>query len=173
VGCAGVRPVRVVVVAPVAACRSRPRASRAWQRCAFQIVSEPCGASWHGTREIAARGGRVRWVRGLGTGCRVRVRKPPANTGCCSHGDQGIVSRKSFCAVAVQQNAFSLGRSRRSFCRGCCSPGRCAPCSMADLLPRGAHGKRSIRCAWAVFVVPGRPRSVWCAATAALVLLAS
>ena len=37
----------------------------------------------------------------------------PANTGCCSHGGRGIMSRRSFSTAAVQQNPVSLARSRR------------------------------------------------------------
>jgi hypothetical protein len=33
-----------------------------------------------------------------------------ANPGCCSHGDRSIVSRITFCVVAVQQNPVSLDR---------------------------------------------------------------
>jgi hypothetical protein len=44
----------------------------------------------------------------------VRIpRRPPMrwmpNTGCCRHGDRGIVIRRPFCAVAAQQNPVSLG----------------------------------------------------------------
>jgi hypothetical protein len=72
------------------------------------------GSPWHRTRDIAVRGGCVRGVRGLEARCRVREASPPANTGCCSHGDRPLWSRITFCAVAVQQNPFSLAGSTNS-----------------------------------------------------------
>ena len=106
--------------------------ARSWRRCAVtrwqrSLAHEPVGVSHTrgvGDRRrscsvsLASRGtGFVRSRRGVGSfvGARWRGGMPrargeePANTGCCSHGDQGIVIRRSLCAVAVLQNPVSFG----------------------------------------------------------------
>jgi hypothetical protein len=90
------------------------RAANSRVRRGFGRWQPPCGAGSRGSVRSGARGAapvQRRCAVVLGPGRKYRGSRQRSNPGCCSHGDRGIVIRRTFSAVAVQQNPVSVASS--------------------------------------------------------------